>query len=63
MTITNEQRNAYIATMKYVLDTYANEKVQTQFEMSIDMCDAVDWDDEDDCGCIFNAYQFVTSTN
>ena len=61
MSITNEQRNAYINTMKYVLDTYPNEKVQTQFEMSIDMCDDVDWDDEDDCGCIFNAYQFVTS--
>ena len=57
--LTQQQFDSYIATIDHVIETYPNEKVQQHFEMSIDMCDAVDWDDEDECGFIFDSYQLL----
>ena len=48
------QRMMYRNTIDYVLKKYPNEKVNRIFEMSIDMCDYVDWDNEEECGEIFD---------
>ena len=44
----------YKSTIDYVLKKYPNEKMNRIFEMSIDMCDDVDWDNEEECGEIFD---------
>ena len=44
MELNETQITMYKSTIDYVLKKYPNEKVNRIFEMSIDMCDYVDWD-------------------
>ena len=59
--LTKQQYDSYVSTINHVIEAYPNEKVKTQFEMSIDMCYDVDWDDEDECGFIFDSYQLLSN--
>mgnify|MGYP003124359422 CR=1 FL=1 len=48
------QIEMYKGTLQYVLSRYPNQKLNRIFEMSVDMCDFVDWDNEEECGVIFD---------
>jgi len=50
----SQQKKEYISTLKYVYDLFP-EDLNRVFEMSIDMCDCVDWRDEEECGEIWDA--------
>ena len=52
--MTEEQGMFYRGTLHWILDEYPFEKLNRKFEMSIDMCDLVDWDNEEECGVIFD---------
>ena len=54
MKLTTEQSEIYLGTLEYVLGMCPYEKIHTIFGMSIDMCDQVCWDDEDECGLLFD---------
>ena len=54
MELNETQIMMYKSTIDYVLKKYPNEKVNRIFEMSIDMCDYVDWDNEEECREIFD---------
>tara|TARA_A200000113_G_C8753897_1_gene318783 strand:- start:407 stop:577 length:171 start_codon:yes stop_codon:yes gene_type:complete len=48
------QIEMYKETLQYVLSKYPNQNLNRIFEMSVDMCDFVDWDNEEECGVIFD---------
>ena len=50
----SQQKREYISTLKYVYDLFP-ENLNRVFEMSIDMCDCVDWRNEEECGEIWDA--------
>ena len=50
----SQQKREYISTLKNVYDLFP-ENLNRVFEMSIDMCDCVDWRDEEECGEIWDA--------
>ena len=50
----SQQKKEYISTLKYVYDLFP-ENLNRVFEMSIDMCDCVDWRNEEECGEIWDA--------
>jgi hypothetical protein len=56
MKLTTEQTESYLETLKYVLGKYPYEKLNRIFEMSIDMCDQVCWDNEDEVGLLFDEF-------
>jgi len=54
--LTNEQAETYLSTIDWVIQQYPLEKTRTIFEMSIDMCDWVCWENEDECGLLFDQF-------
>ena len=50
----SQQKREYISTLKYVYDLFP-EDLNRVFEMSIDMCDCVDWRNEEECAGIWDA--------
>ena len=54
MELNETQIMMYKRNIDYVIKKYPNEKMNRIFEMSIDMCDDVDWDNEEECGEIFD---------
>ena len=50
----SQQKREYISTLKYVYDLFP-ENLNRVVEMSIDMCDCVDWRDEQECIEIWEA--------
>jgi len=49
-----DQQELYISTADWVLHHNPKEKLNRCFEMSIDMCEWVDWDQEKECGAIWD---------
>ena len=55
MNLSKEIREEYELCVYSVLQEYPNEKLNTQFEISVDMIESVDgWDSEDELGEIFD---------
>ena len=49
-----KQKQFYISTADWVLYHHPREKLNRCFEMSIDLCEQVDWDQEEECGDIWD---------
>ena len=48
------QKRQYANTADWVLYTNPREQLNRCFEMSIDMCEQIDWDQEEECGVIWD---------
>ena len=53
--MTELEQQTYVSTVFNVLEVYPYERMNRKFEMSIDMCDSIDWSHEDECGNIFDS--------
>jgi hypothetical protein len=56
--MTEEQEISYRSIISHVLKEYPDEPINRKFEMTIDMCDLVDWEHEMECDSIFTEYWF-----
>ena len=54
--LTNEQVETYLSTIDWIIQQYPLASTRTVFEMSIDMCDLVCWENEDECGLFFDLF-------
>ena len=53
--MTELEQQTYVSTVFNVLEVYPYERMNRKFEMTIDMCDSIDWSHKDECGNIFDS--------